>query len=442
MAELDLPLVTEPPGTPLPAPVLGQGLKAAGVPTDPFAGMKPQYDRGMARLDQLGAERELLATKHAKATGDLQTRMGVEAEAGKAIKEPVTGNIPTGFQHQGIRGEDLESLMQTMFAFAAIGGAMTRAPITAALNNFNGAMKGFVQGDSMVFDREKAEFDRNLRAAIAKNQEARQSYQDAFTKHKGNMQDLMNEWTILTKSYGDSVGAINAERQDVNGMLRHIESLAKSEQQAAAADRRLQAMTASMTARLNAQNAANDQRKVLAERRMKLAEDQFNFRKAEALKAQQAKFAKMPEDERKKMDARNDLMEDAKAVKELLAQRPVGVGPETMLGDLAMSYWDEDGIPLRAALARLQANYSFGQGGKALTGTEKAILAPVTEWRGKNASALAKQVDALITAIERGNADLLQRYPPQAAPGAGGAAGKGGKPGVIPPPPDGFVPLE
>jgi hypothetical protein len=153
-----------------------------------------------------------------------------------------------------------------------------------------------------------------------------------------------------------------------------------------------------------------------------VAEEALALKKQQAVEKSAAAASKMPKLEQDKFNARNDLLADAVAVRDLIQSRPGGVGAETLLGDLVMSYWDQDGIPLRSALAKLQANYSFGQGGKALTNTEREILAPVTEWRGKTPGAIGQQVDALIKGIESGNADLLKRFPGAPTPGAAAAA--------------------
>lgn len=209
---------------------LDAALTSIGAtPKTPFASY-PGFAEGTKRLGALGAERKTAAAGFEKEAGGLQEKIGKERDASAALAPPKLENVNADYQPKGLAGPELTDAMQTMFAFAAIGGAMTRQPMTAALNAFSGALKGLVQGDQVAFQRDKDAFDRNLRVAMAKNQQAREDYTLAFQKHRGNMQDLMNEWSILTKKHGDTVAAINAERQDVQGMLKHIESMAKMDE--------------------------------------------------------------------------------------------------------------------------------------------------------------------------------------------------------------------
>lgn len=210
------------------------------APQSPFGLKVPtpavDFQSGIKRLGELGAERQSAVKGYEKDAAGIQDKIGAERKAASDLTVPKLENVEEEFKGRGLSGEELKDTMQTMFAFAAIGGAMTRQPMTAAFNAFNGALKGLIQGDQLLFRREKDTFDRHLKTAMAKNQQAMNEYKIAFDKHRGNMQDLMNEWSILTKKHGDTVSAINMERQDIQGMLRQVESMKKIDQQMRRAD--------------------------------------------------------------------------------------------------------------------------------------------------------------------------------------------------------------
>lgn len=178
-------------------------------------------------MSDLGGERKALQADYDKTSGDIQKRLQTEQAAASTMQPPKLDKVPDKFEHKGMSPKELNDSMTTLFTLAALGGAMTRAPMTAALNAFSAGIKGLSQGDHEVFQRESEMFDRNFKIAIAKNKEAMDEYRLAFEKHRGNISDLMNEWQILAKKHGDTVSAVNMERQDIQGMLRQIEAMSR-----------------------------------------------------------------------------------------------------------------------------------------------------------------------------------------------------------------------
>lgn len=212
----------------LPAPA----ASALGLKPTTSLGDDPFYKQGIQRLSELGGERQKLQSDYEKESGAVETRLKAEQDKTAAMQPPKLENVPDKFVHKGMSPEELKDATTTLFTLAAIGGAMTRAPMTAALNAFSAGIKGLYQGDHEIFKRESEVFDRNFKIAIAKNREAMDEYKLAFDKHRGNISDLMNEWQIIAKKHGDSVSAVNMERQDIQGMLRQIEAMKRMDDNA------------------------------------------------------------------------------------------------------------------------------------------------------------------------------------------------------------------
>lgn len=160
------------------------------------------------------------------------------------------------FQHHGLDPKAMNESIQTMLAFAAIGGAMTRTPMTAALNAFSKGIEGLVKGDQELFKRETQEFDRHLKAAIAKNTQAIEEYKMAQDKHKGDLNGLMTEWRLIAAKHQDTVALAQFESQNAKGAMQHIENLVKMDQAARRTDQQF-----SMTiARFNAAQQAAERK--------------------------------------------------------------------------------------------------------------------------------------------------------------------------------------
>lgn len=383
-------------------------------------GAVPSYAQqiGEAQTEMRDATKELDEAKKASAAGRMAGKEKIEGIQKGAPAVPELKDLGGQFQHKGMSEQETTDALQTMFAFAALGGMMTRAPMTAAMNAFAGGMKGMVEGDRIRFDREKAEFDRNLRVAQTSNSQALQKYRAAMEKHKGDLNAALQEIQLEAAAHNDTVTGAMARANDIKGTISRLQSMQKSEMDMQKLEMRLNSQWQMFTARMDM-----EQKKLDAKTNHQKFMEQAQEKRNTALAAAKEKSAKLPLDEQKKYDARADLKVDAEEVIHLLKQLPDSAGLKTALPDALLSWYDTEGIPLRSALARLQANYSFGQGGKALTVTEKQILGPVSEWRGKPADALLLQSQELVKAIDRGNADLLARYPSAGGKtqGAGGA---------------------
>lgn len=160
------------------------------------------------------------------------------------------------FQHKGLSPQEMNESVQTMLAFAAIGGAMTRTPMTAALNAFSKGIEGLVKGDQILFKRESQEFDRHLKTAIAKNTQAIEEYKMAAEKHRGDLNAMMNEWRLIAAKHQDTVALAQFQSQNSKNAMQHIENLVKMNEAAKRADQHF-----SMTmARMDGQQRAAERR--------------------------------------------------------------------------------------------------------------------------------------------------------------------------------------
>lgn len=239
---------------------------ALGIGTDPFAS-------GIKRMGELGGERKAVQETFDKQSTGLQEKIGTERQAANDLQPPKMDDLGAKFEHQGLDPKQMQEASQTMFALAAIGGLMTRAPMTAALNGFAGALKGLHDGDAELFKRESTTFQTNLKQAIAKNAAAMQEYQAAFQKHKGNMADLMNEWNIIAKKHGDTVSAINMERQDIQGMLKQIESMKKIDEQSRKTDQQFSIQMRKIDEQMRRTDVLAEERGLDRESRERMAGD-------------------------------------------------------------------------------------------------------------------------------------------------------------------------
>lgn len=421
------------PGVSMPVPM------PAPMPVTPVVDAKS----GIKRLGELGGERQAATAAYDKQSSDLQGRMAKENASAAGLPLPKLDAIDKPFEHKGMSGEELTSAMQTMFAFAAIGGAMTRAPMASAMKSFASALQGFQQGDQVLFQREGQEFDRNLRVAMAKNQQAMNEYSAAFQKHKGNAQDLMNEWSILAKKHGDTVAATSAERSDIQGMLRHIEAQKKLDQQMGQQQQNFNLMIR----RQEETERHNRAGEVIAAEKNAIKE------KAAAL------GGKPSATERQHYMDSNALLKSVGRIEGMLADPEIrakidssrvgnylsdAVESKALQTFLVRPNLDPDVKAYLTEVANLRNQYYLDMSGKAVTGGEAlrnfgAVVQPLDSAE----DVLRKMQIASTRSREKMN-DLETYFPSlkvvRGAPRPG-ATGDFGGAGATPPPPAGFTPL-
>lgn len=231
----------------------------AGLPGQGGA-LGAQFQAEQAKKDAAIQEIKNAAVQRDAAQAPLAARM---AEVPKPA-DPAYTKLPEAPRHLPMSQQEMGDFMSTMFAFAAIGGAMTRTPMTTALNAFSSAMKGLQEGDAEKFKRDSAAFKQNMDAAVAKNQQAHQEYTDAWSKNKNSMGNLMQEWQLIATKYNDTVGLATLQMKDASEMLKHIENGARLDMQMKKADQQFAISMAKMDQqqrqfdqRMAAQNGGN-----------------------------------------------------------------------------------------------------------------------------------------------------------------------------------------
>jgi hypothetical protein len=116
-------------------------------------------------------------------------------------------------------------------------------------------------------------------------------------------------------------------------------------------------------------------------------------------------------EERDRIALRQSIKNRIPALVSLIKDNKQQLGLKTLLNEQLISRLDVGGVPLRSALAQMDADYRFSKGGKALTKNENEILRGVTDWKGKTAESIIKQLNALESYVETDQNVYRQLYP-------------------------------
>jgi len=211
----------------------------ADLKNDPFgiASARQKSTEQATKYEAASTEEERLRKAQAEETKPYLTSAKGLLEQQKAMKTPELGALPE-YKPTKIDPEQAKEAFQTMMAFSMIGGALTKQPMLAAMNNMTAALKGNMEGDKQRVDKEIKDFERNYKLAEGKRKTQLEDYNLAFSKNKNDLQAQMSEIELVAKKYGDEIATQLAKKGDAKGLMTHFDTLARSGQQAkATADR-------------------------------------------------------------------------------------------------------------------------------------------------------------------------------------------------------------
>lgn len=233
---------------------------ALPAPAASALGLKPQalddsylIKEGNTLAESGRARAEKAMADKAAALAPIKDRFSKASAEQAALQPPPETKLPT-FEHKGMSPEELNSSVMTLFTLAAIGGAMTRAPMTAALNAFAAGIKGLHEGDQELFKRESATFDRELKLATEKSREAGDRYRSIIEKGKGNLQAIENELRIAALEFNDTVTLATLDMKSGKEMVTAGIALRKQADQA----EKTRQMFETQTKRLELQQRGQD----------------------------------------------------------------------------------------------------------------------------------------------------------------------------------------
>jgi len=211
----------------------------ADLKSDPF-GIKEARQKSSeqtTKYEAAGTEEERIRKLQAEETKPFISKATDLLEKQKAMKTPELGALPE-YKPTKIDPEEAKQAFQTLMTFSLIGGALTKQPMMAAMNNMTAALKGHMEGDKQRVDKEIKDFERNYKLAEGKRKAQLEEYNLAFSKNKNDLQAQMTEIELVAKKYGDEIGAQLAKKGDAKELMKHFDTLARTGQQAkATADR-------------------------------------------------------------------------------------------------------------------------------------------------------------------------------------------------------------
>lgn len=124
-----------------------------------------------------------------------------------------------------------QAMTPDLMLFAALGGALTRTPIASTVENMTGFITGLQKGDAEATKQHLDEFNAQLDAAKAANQDANEQYKIAFDKYTGNSQKLKDTLSSIADAEGDTIMKYKLESGEFDEVYKIVDARERLNQQ-------------------------------------------------------------------------------------------------------------------------------------------------------------------------------------------------------------------
>ena len=334
-----------------------------------------EQDIGMATQAK---EQYIAEAKADIATQERQAAQKIEADLDATRKKfPYPEFHPTK--------DNIQSL-STLFGLigvigASLGGA-GKMSATTSLNAMGGMMKGWQQGRSDLWKKEKEEFDKGMLKVKAILED---SYKDADRAMKTLAYNRQEAEALATQSAAKLGGQVGKQILAKQGVERYFTFLDGVKKDLTEAEKR-----AFEQSKFAAEQKQRERQFELQERRLDLQEKKANL---EAQK--KTDTGEIPKDAKTKEEyrARYEIIKNIEDIQSLLDDPKYSklITPATKFTPDVLNNLRNNFPELSQKLARIQA-IEFQIGGKALTAKEQEILSPIYGWKGLTADALKSRV--------------------------------------------------
>lgn len=153
-----------------------------------------------------------------------------EAMAKEKVPQPEQQKLP---QPPPVKPEDYKTFVGMALLFAALAGHSSRAPMTAALNAFSGAVKGHMDGEKEIAAKEAAAFKQKTDLAIKNNQMELDKYKRILDYRKMRMGDKINEMRLIAMEDRNAAMLQAAKDRRLDSLQRAYEKQANDAQRLA-----------------------------------------------------------------------------------------------------------------------------------------------------------------------------------------------------------------
>lgn len=207
------------------------GIDMSGMGVGLNADNKAAYDSYIENSKKIENKISGMETARQSETDAITTRRN----AAQAERDSFASTGPTHVQLPSVpqfKPTDISEHASGLLALAAFAGLAARQPLTAALNNLAGVMKGVNTGDQQLFERSWKEYEANYKKAAEINKEALAEYDKVLNRKDKNIEQMDKELHYLDVKYGQQIGATLREQQGLTKALEVRDKLVAAQDRA------------------------------------------------------------------------------------------------------------------------------------------------------------------------------------------------------------------
>jgi len=164
---------------------------------------------------QIGAEREKVLAP-------------MEAALTKQIGEPdpirPKTEIPQFKPQPIIDAKQYETLSYGLLAMAMIGGVASQGKWLEVGSSLNGALKGYMDGNIAVAEKEYQDYSEKFKGAMAKEAQANREFEDILKNKKSRIADQISQYRVVAAKYDRQDAMVAAQSRSLDAMWRSLES--------------------------------------------------------------------------------------------------------------------------------------------------------------------------------------------------------------------------
>ena len=181
------------------------------VPSNPIDTYKQDVAKAESEIKPKIAESESkvadLRTQRAKAGEESQAGIQAARDAEKDVLGQSAHVEHPDFIPQQIEPKQAKEIFTSMTLWAILGGMLTKAPLTAALNNMTGIMEGVQSKNKELYDRSYKEWQANIKKAEDLQHEKEAELDRAWKRANATLNERIHSAELVYRKYEDEIGA-------------------------------------------------------------------------------------------------------------------------------------------------------------------------------------------------------------------------------------------
>ena len=208
-------------------PSISGGTLPPAISQDPrVVAAQQQATQANAQVDDIQARK---TAEMAPINADIEQK--TENLGAMAAKGPDQQPLPENTAKH-IDPKQLSDSFSAFMTLGALAGLLSKTPMTAALNNMTGAIKGVQEGDEEQYKRQYEQFQQNYQKAVDANKAKIDEYNRIFANSKVSLDEKIREAGLVANKYGDELVRAEARNQNYKGVQQAIDAATTSQENA------------------------------------------------------------------------------------------------------------------------------------------------------------------------------------------------------------------